>query len=72
MGDDGALSFGIEEEYFLVDPRTRNAVARVPRHFLKACRKRLGSAIAPELLQSQIEIATPVLRDDVQARQVLC
>jgi carboxylate-amine ligase len=72
MGDDGSLSFGIEEEYFLVDPRTRNAVARVPRHFLKACRKRLGSAIAPELLQSQIEIATPVLRDDAQARQVLC
>jgi carboxylate-amine ligase len=72
MADDGSLSFGIEEEYFLVDPRTRNAVARVPRHFLKACRKRLGSAIAPELLQSQIEIATPVLRDDVQARQVLC
>lgn len=71
MADAHAFSFGIEEEYFLVDPRTRNAAARVPRQFLKACRKRLGDTVAPELLQSQIEVASPILRDCAHARDTL-
>ena len=65
------FTFGIEEEYFLIDPRTRNAVARAPKRFLHMCRKRLGDAVTPELMQSQIEIATPILHDMAQARAVL-
>jgi carboxylate-amine ligase len=71
MANAHEFTFGIEEEYFLVDPRTRNAAARVPRQFLKACRKRLGEAVAPELLQSQVEVASPILRDCAQARDAL-
>jgi carboxylate-amine ligase len=71
MATDHEFTFGIEEEYFLVDPRTRNAAARVPRMFLKAARKRLGESIAPELLQSQVEVASPILSDCAQARTVL-
>lgn len=71
MATDHDFTFGIEEEYFLVDPRTRNAAARVPRMFLKAARKRLGESIAPELLQSQVEVASPILSGCAQARTVL-
>ncbi|MCE3005097.1 MAG: carboxylate-amine ligase [Xanthomonadaceae bacterium] len=71
MADAHAFTFGIEEEYFLVDPRTRNVAARVPRHFLKACRKRLGDVVSPELLQSQVEIASPILRDCGHARETM-
>jgi carboxylate-amine ligase len=71
MADAHAFTFGIEEEYFLVDPRTRNAAARVPRHFLKACRKRLGGVVTPELLQSQVEVASPILRDCAHARETM-
>lgn len=61
MSTDTTFTFGIEEEFFLVSPRTRALLARVPKAYLKACRKRLGGVVAPELLQSQIEVATPVL-----------
>lgn len=71
MGAGHEFTFGIEEEYFLVDPQTRNAAARVPRAFLKACRKRMGSAIAPELMQSQIEVASPILHSCGQAREIM-
>lgn len=57
---DDAYTFGIEEEFFLVNPVTRNAAARVPKLLLKLCRQRFGAFIAHELLQSQIEISSPV------------
>jgi len=65
------FTFGIEEEYFLVDPQSRNAAARVPRAFLKACRKRMGAVIAPELLQSQIEVASPIFHSCSHARETM-
>ena len=58
-------TFGIEEEFFLVDLRTRNAMARMPRRLVKLCRGRLGEAVTWELKQAQIETATPVLADVV-------
>lgn len=65
------FSFGIEEEFFLVNPRTRSLMARVPETYLLNCRKRLGDVVAPELLQSQIEVATQVLHDFDEAAAVL-
>jgi carboxylate-amine ligase len=65
------LSFGIEEEFFLIDPFTRNLPCRPPASFFKACRMSLGSRVGEEMLQPQVELATPVLTDAVQARQVL-
>ncbi|HWV51465.1 carboxylate-amine ligase [Pseudorhodoplanes sp.] len=53
-----SYSFGIEEEYFLVD-RTTMAVARkMPDGFFAAAKATLGEQVTGEFLQSQIEIVT--------------
>lgn len=66
---DDAYTFGLEEEFFLVNPVTRNAAARVPKLLLKLCRQRFGEVVAHELLQSQIEISSPVFDRDDEARE---
>jgi len=62
------FTFGIEEEFFLTNPATRHLVTRVPKLFVKSCRRRLGEVVGPELLQSQIEISSPVFESCAQAR----
>jgi carboxylate-amine ligase len=62
------FTFGIEEEFFLVDPRTRSTAGHVPRDFLRECRRHFGEQIAPELLESQIEVASPVFSSCAEAR----
>ncbi len=69
--DDFEYTFGIEEEFFLVDPRSRNLVRRPPRGLLQRLKRELGDCIAAELLQSQIEISSPVFRDHRQAREAM-
>lgn len=64
-------SFGIEEEFFLVRPHSRLLASRVPSRLLKRARAELGDSIESELLQAQIEIATPVQCDIAQARRQL-
>ena len=68
---DHAYTFGIEEEFFLVNPRTRGAVARLPRSLLESCRRRFGERIEHEMLQSQLETSTPVCREAGEAREWL-
>lgn len=68
---DFGYTFGIEEEFFLVDPRTRTLVRRPPRGLLPRLKRELGDCIAAELLQSQIEIASPVFHDHRQARETM-
>lgn len=70
MGD-GADTFGIEEEYFLVHPRTRNMVKRVPRALITECQRRYGKVVTPELMQSQVEVASPVFRSSAEARETM-
>jgi carboxylate-amine ligase len=65
------LTHGIEEEFFLVDPETRNLAPEIPGGFLRRCRIELGDRVGEELLRPQIEIATPVLQSAAQARQTL-
>jgi carboxylate-amine ligase len=65
------FTYGIEEEFFLVDPGTRDLVAHVPREFLRACRARFGERVQEEMQSSQVEIATAVLRSAAEARQAL-
>ena len=48
-------SFGIEEEYFVFDAKTRRAVKTASEPFIAAVKKRLGERVATEMLQSQIE-----------------
>ena len=62
-----AFTFGIEEEYHLVDLRTRD-LAAAPPGFMEACKKRLGDHVSPEFLATQIEIGTPVCHTFPEAR----
>ena len=62
--------FGIEEEYFLADAKTRGTPRRAVKAFHAAARARLPAA-EPELLRSQIEVASPPSVDFAEARGVL-
>lgn len=64
-------TLGVEEEYLIVDPETREAVANPNKEFFKSCKKQLGSSVTPEFLQCQIEIATPVCQNLTEVREHL-
>jgi glutamate---cysteine ligase / carboxylate-amine ligase len=66
-----SLTLGVEEEYLLVDPESRDLVAAPPKGFMGRCRKRLGKRVTHELLQAQVEVGTGVCRDIAQARREL-
>jgi carboxylate-amine ligase len=59
---EGNFSFGIEEEYFLVDADTKALACTMPRPFLEAAKqaaeRACGGQVTPEMLQAQIEVAT--------------
>ncbi len=65
-----SFTFGIEEEYHLVDLVSRD-LASAPQEMMEALAKRLGSNVSPEFLRSQIEIGTPVLSSFAEARAEL-
>jgi carboxylate-amine ligase len=62
---------GMEEEYFVFDAKTRRAVRRLDKKFLAAAKKRLGDRVMTEMLQSQIEVATPPCANMDEARSHL-
>ena len=66
-----ALTLGIEEEYLLVDPETRDLVPEPSPDFMKDCKDRLGERVTPEFLKCQVEIGTPVCADIKEARHHL-
>jgi carboxylate-amine ligase len=61
-------TIGMEEEYFVFDAKTRRAVRRIDKKFLSAARKQLGDRVMTEMLQSQIEVATPPCASIAEAR----
>lgn len=66
-----SLTLGIEEEYLLVDPETRDLAADPPQALFDACEVCLGDQVTTEFLRSQIEIGTPVCADIEEARREL-
>ena len=64
-------SFGIEEEFFLVDASTGMLGTPALDRLMDDARARLGDVVTSELLQSQIEIASPILRSHSEAREVM-
>ncbi|PQA86867.1 carboxylate-amine ligase [Marinicaulis flavus] len=66
-----ALTLGIEEEYLLIDPETRDLVPDPSPDFMKDCKDRLGERVTPEFLKCQVEIGTPVCTDINDARNHL-
>lgn len=71
MHDDFAFTFGIEEEFFLAHPKSRSLATHVPASLLRACRRRFGDAVAPELLRSQLELVSPVFDHHAQALETM-
>lgn len=65
------FSIGVEEEYFVTNPKTRNTLRRMPPRLLARCRELLGDNVTTELLQSQIEIATPTCHSIPEIRREL-
>lgn len=65
-----SFTFGIEEEYHLVDLQTRD-LAAAPADLMAACGEELGKQVAPEFFRSQIEIGTQVCSSFAQARDEL-
>jgi carboxylate-amine ligase len=68
---DSKYRIGIEEEFFVFDARTRRAVRRLDSKFLKTAEAELGDMLKHEMLQSQIEVATPPCETLAQARDHL-
>jgi len=62
---------GIEEEYFVFDAKTRRAVRRMNKKFLTLAQAQLGDRVMTEMLQSQIEVATPPCSNMTQTRENL-
>ncbi|MCV9939594.1 carboxylate-amine ligase [Boseaceae bacterium BT-24-1] len=63
-----AYRFGVEEEYFLSDAESRGVVRKIAPHFIEAAQAAFPDELQREMLQSQIEVATPVCEDMAQAR----
>ncbi len=64
------LTIGIEEEYQIVDPATRELRSYVQR-FLEQSQTVLPDQIHPEFLQSQVELETRICHDIQEARREL-
>jgi glutamate---cysteine ligase / carboxylate-amine ligase len=61
------FTFGIEEEYLLVDPKTRDLVTEAPPALFEACAAKLGFQVSAEFIRSQIEIGTRICETPAQA-----
>jgi carboxylate-amine ligase len=63
--------FGMEEEYFLVDTMTGALGTPALEDLMRDARAKLGDVVTSELLQSQIEISSPILHSHDEAREVM-
>ncbi len=66
-----SFTIGIEEEYLLIDPATRDLAADPPAELFTACEAEVGSLVRPEFLRSQLEVGTSVCADMGAARRDL-
>jgi carboxylate-amine ligase len=64
-------SFGIEEEYFLVDATSGDVMMRTPDDLFEAANWSTGGQAMREMLQAQLEVASNVHVDMEDARQEL-
>ena len=61
------FTLGIEEEFQIVDPKTRELRSHVSQ-FLEEGKMILGEQIKPEMIQSMIEVGTGVCKNIQEAR----
>jgi carboxylate-amine ligase len=60
-------TLGIEEEFQIVDPETRELKSRVSE-MLEEGKMLLGEQVKPEMIQSQVEVGTGICRNIAEAR----
>ena len=65
------FTMGIEEEYLVVDPETRNLIHEAPPDMMQKCSERLGEQVTTELMQCQVEIGTRVCNTVQEGRDEL-
>ena len=63
--------FGIEEEFFVSCPQTGALMNCEGPELIDAARRKLGAAVTCEMLQSQIEIVSPILQHAAEADLVM-
>ena len=68
--DEPPFTFGIEEEYHLVDCTTGD-LAPAPPALMSACEAALGGQFSPEFLRSQVEVGTRPTKSFAGAREEL-
>ena len=71
MTNSEPFTVGIEEEYLIVDMATMNLVAQMPPDLMRECTEELGSQVAKEFLQCQIEVGTKVCNSMQAVREDL-
>ena len=70
--NDLTITFGIEEEFFLVDPKSRDLIADPDPAIFETCERASGPhAVAHEFLRSQIETNTRVCANFTELREAL-
>lgn len=65
------LTLGIEEEYFVVDLKTRDLVDDIPAPLLTKLANPPVGETSPEFIRSQVEIGTPVANDMAEVDEYL-
>src|SRR5262245_2565869 len=70
MPQEQEFTIGIEEEYQLVDPETRDLISRSDQIYDDAC-KLLGDRVKPEMHQCMIEVGTGICKTPKQAKAEL-
>ena len=68
MTPEEKYTLGIEEEFQIVDPQTRELKSHVSE-MLEEGRMMLGEQVKPEMIQAQIEVGTGVCRNIQEARR---
>lgn len=70
--DSARITIGVEEEFFLVDPETRDIVSEPDPGVFEACKMKAGPhRVVPEFMSAQIETNTRVCASVAELREAL-
>src|SRR5947207_15515593 len=70
FGQSGPYTLGVEEEYMLLDGQSFDLVQHIDTVLAAISGHELETHVNPELMQSVLEIATPVCRTRSEERRV--
>ncbi|GAB4159294.1 MAG: carboxylate-amine ligase [Candidatus Promineifilaceae bacterium] len=65
------LTLGVEEEYQIIDPETRNLHSYITEFLSQDKQRTSGLNLMPELMQSQVEVGSHICRNAREVRQEL-